>query len=113
MSCRSGKRPAYRYAANTLDLCASRASGPRHRTVFDAVELIDARAAAGFHQMIGYIDADNMASLGLYERFGLTGRPAARHRFPIWPLGRQRDGAALARRRFNGSADTTPRTMKL
>ena len=34
--------------------------------------LIDACASAGFRQMIGYIDADNAASLGLHERFGFT-----------------------------------------
>jgi phosphinothricin acetyltransferase len=32
--------------------------------------LIDACAAAGFRQMIGYIDAANEASLALHERFG-------------------------------------------
>ena len=32
--------------------------------------LIDACAAAGFHQMIGYIDADNAPSLGLHQKFG-------------------------------------------
>jgi phosphinothricin acetyltransferase len=35
-------------------------------------ELIDACAAAGFRQMIGYIDADNTASLGIHERFGFA-----------------------------------------
>ena len=32
--------------------------------------LIDACAAAGFRQMIGYIDAANRASLALHEAFG-------------------------------------------
>jgi L-amino acid N-acyltransferase YncA len=32
--------------------------------------LIDACAAAGFRQMIGYIDAANTASLKLHETFG-------------------------------------------
>ena len=32
--------------------------------------LIDACAAAGFRQMIGYIDAANEASLAIHERFG-------------------------------------------
>jgi phosphinothricin acetyltransferase len=35
-------------------------------------ELIDSCAAAGFRQMIGYIDADNTASLGLHETFGFA-----------------------------------------
>jgi len=34
--------------------------------------LIDACAASGFRQMIGYIDADNVASLTLHERFGFA-----------------------------------------
>jgi L-amino acid N-acyltransferase YncA len=34
--------------------------------------LIDACAASGFRQMIGYIDADNAASLALHERFGFA-----------------------------------------
>jgi phosphinothricin acetyltransferase len=33
-------------------------------------ELIDACAAAGFRQMIGYIDADNASSLAIHEKFG-------------------------------------------
>ena len=35
-------------------------------------ELIDVCAAAGFRQLIGYIDADNAASLGLHEKFGFA-----------------------------------------
>jgi phosphinothricin acetyltransferase len=31
--------------------------------------LIEACAAAGFRQMIGYVDADNVASLGLHAAF--------------------------------------------
>lgn len=47
-------------------------------------ELIDASAAAGFRQMIGYIDADNAPSLALHEKFGfaragLLGGVAYRH----------------------------------
>jgi L-amino acid N-acyltransferase YncA len=34
--------------------------------------LIDACAAAGFRRMIGYIDADNAASLALHEKFGFS-----------------------------------------
>ena len=32
--------------------------------------LIDACAAAGFRQMIGYIDAANAPSLAIHEKFG-------------------------------------------
>ena len=35
-------------------------------------ELIDVCAAAGFRQIIGYIDADNTASLALHEKFGFA-----------------------------------------
>ena len=68
-------------------------------------ELIDACAAAGFRQMIGYIDADNAASLALHEKFGFArvGLPA-RRRLSIRPLGRQRHGAALSRPRHDGAA---------
>ena len=35
-------------------------------------ELIDACAAAGYRQMIGYIDADNASSLAIHEKFGFS-----------------------------------------
>ena len=35
-------------------------------------ELVDACAAAGYRQMIGYIDAENAASLALHTNFGFT-----------------------------------------
>ena len=35
-------------------------------------EKLDACAAAGFRQMIGYVDADNAASLGLHNAFGFS-----------------------------------------
>ena len=63
-------------------------------------ELIDACAAAGFRQIIGYIDADNAASLALHEKFGFARvglLPGVAYR--LRPLGRHRHGAALARRR--------------
>ena len=50
-------------------------------------ELIDACAAAGFRQMIGYIDADNAASLALHERFGfvkVAHLPAVAYRYGRW-----------------------------
>jgi len=34
--------------------------------------LIDACAAAGFRQMIGYIDANNAASLALHEKLSFS-----------------------------------------
>ena len=50
-------------------------------------ELIDACAAAGFRQMIGYIDADNAPSLALHERFGFTRvglLPGVAYRYGRW-----------------------------
>lgn len=65
------KRPAYRYTIKHSIYVhheqVGRGIGSRLMH-----ELIDACAAAGFRQMIGYIDADNAASLALHERFGFT-----------------------------------------
>lgn len=49
--------------------------------------LIDACAAAGFRQMIGYIDGDNTASLTLHEKFGFARvgfLPAVAYRYGRW-----------------------------
>lgn len=49
--------------------------------------LIDACAAAGFRQMIGYIDAENAASLALHERFGFARvglLPGVAYRYGRW-----------------------------
>jgi L-amino acid N-acyltransferase YncA len=63
------KRPAYRY-------CVKHSIYVHHDHLHRGIgrqlmgALIDACAAAGFRQMIGYIDAANAASLGLHEGFG-------------------------------------------
>src|ERR1700742_3056696 len=65
------KRPAYRYAVKHSIYV-------RHDQVGRGVgrlllgELVDACAAAGFRQMIGYIDSDNAASLKMHEKFGFA-----------------------------------------
>jgi phosphinothricin acetyltransferase len=65
------KRPAYRYTVKHSIYI-------HHEHVGQGIgrllmrELIDACAAAGFRQIIGYIDADNVASLGLHEKFGFS-----------------------------------------
>jgi L-amino acid N-acyltransferase YncA len=49
--------------------------------------LIDACAAAGFRQMIGYIDGANVASIKLHERFGFRQvgyLPAVGYKFGRW-----------------------------
>ena len=63
------KRPAYRYTAKHSIYVHHEHLG---RGVGGLLlqELIDACAAAGFRQMIGYIDADNSASLAIHEKFG-------------------------------------------
>ena len=50
-------------------------------------ELIDACAASGFRQMIGYIDADNTASLALHGKFGFArvgSLPGVAYRYGKW-----------------------------
>jgi L-amino acid N-acyltransferase YncA len=50
-------------------------------------ELINACAAVGFRQMIGYIDADNAASIALHEKFGFVRvglLPGVAYRFGRW-----------------------------
>ena len=94
------KRPAYRYAVkHSIYVHHEHLGRGVGRLLLQ--ELIDACAAAGFRQMIGYIDADNAPSLALHEKFGFAQRrPAPRRRLSIRPLGRHRHGATLSRRRF-------------
>jgi len=63
------KRPAYRYTVKHSIYVHHDHTG---RGVGAKLlrELIDVCAAAGFRQIIGYIDADNAASLGLHDHFG-------------------------------------------
>lgn len=63
------KRPAYRYAVkHSIYVHYEHLSRGVGRQLLPA--LIDACAAAGYRQMIGYIDAANQASLKLHETFG-------------------------------------------
>ncbi|WP_433996253.1 N-acetyltransferase family protein [Bradyrhizobium jicamae] len=80
------KRPAYRYTVKHSIYV-------HHQYVGQGVgrillqELIDTCAAAGFRQMIGYIDGDNAASLALHDRFGFArvGRlPGVAYRHGRW-----------------------------
>jgi phosphinothricin acetyltransferase len=65
------KRPAYRYAVkHSIYIHHQHVGRGIGRLLMQA--LIDASAAAGFRQMIGYIDADNTASLGLHAKFGFS-----------------------------------------
>ncbi len=63
------KRPAYRYCVkHSIYVHNSHLRRGIGRQLMGA--LIDACAAAGFRQMIGYIDSANKASLALHEAFG-------------------------------------------
>jgi phosphinothricin acetyltransferase len=65
------KRPAYRYAVkHSIYVHDEHLGCGIGRLLMQA--LIDACAAAGFRQMIGYIDADNTASLAIHEKFGFA-----------------------------------------
>jgi phosphinothricin acetyltransferase len=63
------KRPAYRYAVKHSIYVHHEHLGRGVGSKLMAA-LIDACAAAGFRQMIGYVDAANQASLRLHESFG-------------------------------------------
>ena len=63
------KRPAYRYAVkHSIYVHHEHLGRGLGRKLLPA--LIDACAAAGYRQMIGYIDGANEASLRLHEAFG-------------------------------------------
>ena len=63
------KRPAYRYCVkHSIYVHNSHLRRGIGRQLMGA--LIDSCAAAGFRQMIGYIDSANRASLALHEAFG-------------------------------------------
>ncbi len=65
------KRPAYRYTVKHSIYIhhAHVGQGIGQRLL---QELIDICAASGFRQIIGYIDADNTASLRLHDKFGFA-----------------------------------------
>ena len=65
------KRPAYRYAVkHSIYVHADHQHAGIGRKLLPA--LIEACAAAGFRQMIAYIDAENAPSLSLHESFHFT-----------------------------------------
>ncbi len=65
------KRPAYRYTVKHSIYIHHAHTGCGIGQILMR-ELIDVCAAAGFRQCIGYIDAENTASLGLHEKFGFS-----------------------------------------
>ncbi len=80
------KRPAYRYTVkHSIYVRSDRLHSGIGRQLMTA--LIDACAAAGFRQMIGYIDGANAASLKLHEGFGFRQvgfLPAVGFKFGRW-----------------------------
>jgi len=65
------KRPAYRFTVKHSIYVRQHHQGRGVGRVL-MQELIDACAAAGFRQMIGYIDADNASSLAMHEKFAFS-----------------------------------------
>lgn len=80
------KRPAYRYTVKHSIYVHHDHIGKRVGSQL-LRGLIDACAAAGFRQIIGYIDADNVASLALHDRFNFVRvglLPAVAYRYGRW-----------------------------
>jgi L-amino acid N-acyltransferase YncA len=80
------KRPAYRFTVkHSIYVHPGRLNNGVGRVLLPA--LIEACAAAGFRQMIGYIDSGNLASLRLHEACGFRQvgyLPAVAFRFGAW-----------------------------
>ena len=80
------KRPAYRYTVkHSIYVHPDHLHAGIGRILLPA--LIDACAAAGFRQMIGYIDASNAASIGLHAGCGFrqVGHlPSVAYKFGQW-----------------------------
>ena len=80
------KRPAYRYTVkHSIYVHREYVGHGVGRLLMQ--ELIDTCAAAGFRQMIGYIDADNAASLAIHEKFGFQRvglLPGVAYRYGRW-----------------------------
>ena len=80
------KRPAYRYTVKH-SIYVHREHLGRGVGRLLLQELIDTCAAAGFRQIIGYIDADNTASLAIHDRFGFQRvglLPGVAYRYGRW-----------------------------
>ena len=80
------KRPAYRYTVKHSIYVHHQHLGRGIGRLL-LRETIDACAAAGFRQMIGYIDADNAASLALHASLGFARvglLPGVAYRYGRW-----------------------------
>jgi phosphinothricin acetyltransferase len=98
------KRPAYRYTVKH-SIYIHHAHVGRGIGPLLMQELIDVCAAAGFRQIIGYIDADNAASLHLHEKFGFARvglLPAVAYRHGRWA------DTVMVQRSLAGGSTTPP-----
>jgi len=95
------KRPAYRYTIkHSIYIHPDHLHAGIGRMLLPA--LIDACAAAGYRQMIGYVDAANKPSIGLHTSCGFREvgyLPAVGYKFGRWT-----DVVMLQRSLGNGSA---------
>jgi phosphinothricin acetyltransferase len=99
------KRPAYRFAAKHSIYVHHEHLG-RGIGGLLLQELVDACAAAGFRQMIGYIDADNSASLAIHQKFGFARvglLPGVAYRYGRWA-----DTVMVQRSLGAGSTESPP-----
>ena len=80
------KRPAYRYTVkHSIYVHREHLGRGVGRQLLQ--ELIDTCAAAGFRQIIGYINADNTASLAIHDKFGFQRvglLPGVAYRYGRW-----------------------------
>jgi phosphinothricin acetyltransferase len=97
------KRPAYRYTAKHSIYVHHHHLGQGVGRLLLS-ELIDACAAAGFRQMIGYIDADNTPSVRLHKTFGFS--EVGLLRGVAYRYGRWSDSIMV--QRSLGASSTTP-----
>ncbi|WP_237480397.1 GNAT family N-acetyltransferase [Lichenibacterium dinghuense] len=97
------KRPAYRYTLkHSIYIHPERTGLGIGRVLLPA--LVEACAAGGFRQMIGYIDGANAASLRLHERCGFRQvglLPAVAFKFGHWA-----DSVMVQRALGNGDGST-------
>ncbi len=105
------KRPAYRYTVkHSIYVRNDRLGRGIGRMLLAA--LVDACAAGGYRQMIGYIDGANEASLQAAQVVRLPrGRTAAVGRLQVRPLDQLGDDAALARPRRHRAAGAVRREL--
>lgn len=99
------KRPAYRYTVKHSVYVHHEHLGRGVGRLLMR-ELIDACAAAGFRQMVGYIDADNAASLNMHEKLGFARvglLPAVAYRHARWS-----DSVMVQRSLGAGSTEAPP-----